>query len=94
VNLILVPVHPNPHSFLLNTLIYIQKIPYSGRRNCKYRYNVLKGKGTIRYLDVCRGHRIGQIHDKFSKLFDVDDVLGVLRVSVNNFGTAGNLIHK
>jgi hypothetical protein len=47
-----------------------------------------------RYLNIRRCHRIGEIHDKFSKLFYIDDILGVLGVGVDNFSTAGDLMQR
>lgn len=35
-------------------------------------------------LDVCWGHLVAQVHHKLGKLFDVDNVFGVLRVCVDD----------
>ncbi len=43
------------------------------------------------YLDIGGRHRIRQIHDKFGKLFHIDDILGILRVRVDDLGTASHL---
>jgi hypothetical protein len=43
------------------------------------------------YLDIGGRHRIRQIHDKFGKLFHIDDILGILRVRIDDLGTAGHL---
>lgn len=35
-------------------------------------------------LDVCGGHLVAQVHHKLGKLFDVDNVFGVLGVCVDD----------
>lgn len=44
-------------------------------------------------LDVSGGDLITQVHHKLGKLFDIDDVFGVLRVSVDDLcASVGTMI--
>lgn len=43
------------------------------------------------FLDICGCYLLGQIDDKFGKLLDVDDVLGIFRVRIDDFGASSNL---
>lgn len=40
-------------------------------------------------LDVSRGHLVAQVHHELGKLFDIDDVFGVLGVSVDDLCASG-----
>lgn len=43
------------------------------------------------FLNVRRGHGIGEIHHKLGKLLHIDDVLGVIGICIDDLGATGNL---
>ena len=40
-------------------------------------------------LNVSRGHLVAQVHHKLGKLFDIDDVFGVLGVCIDDLCASG-----
>ena len=43
------------------------------------------------FLDVCRGDAVGKIHDKLGELLHIDDVLGIIRVGVDDLCASRDL---
>lgn len=43
------------------------------------------------FLDICWGHLLTEVNNKLGKLFHVNDILGIVRVGVDDLGTASNL---
>lgn len=46
---------------------------------------------THALLNVCRCHRISKIDDKLCKLLDINDVLGIIRIGIDDFCAACDL---
>lgn len=42
-------------------------------------------------LNICWCHRICQIYNKLCKLLNIDNVLGIIRVCINDFRASSNL---
>lgn len=47
---------------------------------------------THAFFDVSWCHRISQIDDKLSKLFHINNILGIICVGIDDLGTPSNLI--
>lgn len=43
------------------------------------------------FLNIGRRDGIGKVHNKLCKLLDIDDVLGIVRICIDDFGASSNL---
>lgn len=43
------------------------------------------------FFNVCGCYRVSQVYNKLGKLLDIDDVLGIIRVCIDDLGASGNL---